>query len=46
MLHWVKKLDYLYNSKSEISNVYNTVEGHCLQAMKIVLTMPTVVLFG
>ena len=24
------------NCKSEISNVCNTVEGHCLQAMKIV----------
>ena len=26
----------LYNSKSEISNVCNTVESHCLQVMKIV----------
>ena len=32
----MKKLDYLYNCKSEISNVCNAVEGHCLQAMKIV----------
>ena len=31
-----KKLDYLSNSKSEIRNVCNAVEGHCLQAMKIV----------
>ena len=29
-------MDYLYNCKSEISNVCNTVEGHCFQAMKIV----------
>ena len=35
-LHCVKKLDYLCNCKSEISNVCNEVEGHCLQAMKIV----------
>ena len=34
--HCVKKLYYLFNCKSEISNVYNEVEGHCLQAMKIV----------
>ena len=33
----MKKLDCLYNYKSEISsNVCNAVEGHCLQAMKIV----------
>ena len=32
----MKKLDYLYNSKSEISNVCNVVEGHCHQAIKIV----------
>ena len=31
-----KKLDYLCNCKSEISNVCNVVEGHCLQTMKIV----------
>ena len=31
-----KKLDYLCNDKSEISNVCNPVEGHCLQSMKIV----------
>ena len=32
-----KQLDYLcINSKSEITNVFNDVEGHCLQAMKIV----------
>ena len=30
-------MDYLCNSKSEISNVCNAVEAHCLQAMKIVL---------
>ena len=35
MLHYVKKLDYLCNCKSEICNVCNTVEGHCLQAMNI-----------
>ena len=35
-LHCVKKLDYLCNCKSEISNVCNVVQGHCLQAMKIV----------
>ena len=34
-LHCVKKLDYLCNYKSEISNVCNAVGGHCLQAMKI-----------
>ena len=31
-----KKKGYLCDSKSEISNVCNAVEGHCLQAMKIV----------
>ena len=31
-----KKLDYLCNWKSEINNVCNMVEGHCLQAMKTV----------
>ena len=31
-----KKLDYLCNCKSELSNVCNVVEGHCLQAMEIV----------
>ena len=35
-LHCVKTLDYLCNCKSEISNVYNAVKSHCLQAMKIV----------
>ena len=35
-LHCVKNLDYLCNCRSEISNVCNAVEGHCLQAMKIV----------
>ena len=29
-------MDYLCNCKSEISNVCNVVEGHCLQAMKLV----------
>ena len=29
-------MDYLCNCKSEISNVWNAVEDHCLQAMKIV----------
>ena len=29
-------MDYLCNCKSEISNVCNAVEGHCLQVMKIV----------
>ena len=38
MLPCVKKigLSLLYNCKSEISNVCNAVEVHCLQAMKIV----------
>ena len=31
-----KKLDYLCTCKSEIGNVSNTVEDHCLQAIKIV----------
>ena len=31
-----KKLDDLFNCKSEISNVCHVVEDHCLQAMKIV----------
>ena len=31
----MKKLDYLCNHESEISNVYNAVEGYCLQAFKI-----------
>ena len=35
MLHSEKKLDYLCNCKLELSNVCNLVEGHCLQAMKI-----------
>ena len=32
----MKKLDYQCNCKSEISNVCSAMEGHCLQAMKIV----------
>ena len=32
----MKILDYLCNCKSEISNVCNAVEGHCVQATKIV----------
>ena len=36
MLHCVKKVGYLCNCKSEISNVCNTVVDLCLQAMKIV----------
>ena len=28
-------MDYLFNCKSEISNVCNALEGHCLEAMKI-----------
>ena len=32
----MKKLDYLCNCKSEISNVCNVLEGHFLEAMKIV----------
>ena len=35
MLHCVKKLNYLCNCKSEISNVCNAVESDGLQAMKI-----------
>ena len=35
-LKFRKILDYLCNGKSEMSNVCNAVEGHCLQAMKIV----------
>ena len=31
-----EKLDYLCKCKSGIRNLYNAVEGHCLQAMKIV----------
>ena len=34
-LHCVKKLNYLCNCKSEISNFGGAVEDHCLQAMKI-----------
>ena len=30
------QLDYFCNCKSEISNVCRAVEGHCLQAMKVV----------
>ena len=30
-----KKLDYLFNCKSEISNVCRAVDGQCLQDMKI-----------
>ena len=33
---YVKKLDYFCNCKSETSNVCKEVEGHCLQAIKIV----------
>ena len=33
---WVKKLDYLCSCKSKTRNVCNAVEGHYLQAMKIV----------
>ena len=29
-------MDYLCNCKSEIRNVCNAAEGHCLQAMKVV----------
>ena len=36
MLHCIKKLDYVCNCKSEISNGCNEVKAHCLQAMKIV----------
>ena len=36
MLHLAKKLNYLCNCKSEISDVCNALEGHCLEAMKIV----------
>ena len=36
MLHLEGKKDFLCNSKSEISNVCNVVEGHCPQVMKIV----------
>ena len=32
----MKKWDYLFNYKSEISNVCNEVEVNCIQAMKIV----------
>ena len=35
MLHFMKKLDYLCDHKSEIRNACNEMEGHCLQAMKI-----------
>ena len=31
-----EKMNYLCQSKSEISNVYNAMEGHYLQAMNIV----------
>ena len=31
-----RKLDYLCNCKSELSNVCNAVEDHCFQAIKIV----------
>ena len=31
----MKTLDYVCDRKSEISNICNVVEGHCLQAMKI-----------
>ena len=32
----MKKMDYLCNCKSEINNVCNALEGHCLEAIKIV----------
>ena len=35
-LHCVKRMDYLCNCKSELGNVCNAVEGHCLPVMKIV----------
>ena len=35
MFHCVKTLDYLCNCKSDRSNICKAVEGHCLQAMKI-----------
>ena len=37
-LHSMKKWEYTcsHRSTSAISNVYNEVEGHCLQAIKIV----------
>ena len=31
-----RKMNCVCNSESQISNVCNTVEGHCLQAMTIV----------
>ena len=31
----MKKIGYLCNCKSEINNVCNAVEGHCLQAIKV-----------
>ena len=31
-----QNMDYLYNCTSEISNVCNAVDGHCLQVQKIV----------
>ena len=36
ILNFSEKLNYLCNCKSEISNVYYVVGGHCLQVMKIV----------
>ena len=36
MLHCVKKFDYFCNCKSEISNVCNALEGHCLEVTQIV----------
>ena len=36
ILYCVKNMDYLCNCKSEIGNVCNPVEDHCLGAMKIV----------
>ena len=35
LIAW-KKMDYLCNCESEISNVCNAVEGHRFQATKIV----------
>ena len=35
MLHWVKRLDYPHNCKTENNACNLTVDCHCLQAMKI-----------
>ena len=39
-------MDYLCYCKSEVGNVSNPVEDHCLQAMKSCITMPMAVLIG